>query len=83
MADIKAEKDMDKKKKNNKDEKTLEEAFAELDSVVDELEQEQISLEDSFQKYKQGMDLLQYCNEKIDTVEKKILVLEEGEQGEL
>lgn len=82
MADKKAGKELNQKKENN-NEKTLEEAFAKLDSIVEELEQEQISLEDSFQKYKQGIDLLQYCNEKIDTVEKKILVLEEGGQSEL
>lgn len=82
MANKNAEKEFAKEKMNI-DDKTLEEAFAELDSIVEELEQEQISLEDSFQKYKQGMDLLQYCNKKIETVEKKILVLEEGVQSDL
>lgn len=63
---------------------TLEEAFAQLEGTIQALEGEDISLEESFQKYKQGMDALQYCNSMIDQVEKKVLVLEgNGELDEL
>lgn len=61
-----------------KSDKTLEEAFEQLDSIVKELEKEQVSLEDSFQMYKEGMELLQYCNKIIDTVEKKVMLLDEN-----
>lgn len=54
---------------------TLEEAFAQLEQVTKALEDENISLEDSFLVYQRGMQLLQYCNESIDKVEKKVLVL--------
>lgn len=54
---------------------TLEEAFAQLEQVTKTLESESISLEESFAAYKKGMQLLQYCNESIDKVEKKVLVL--------
>ena len=61
--------------------KTLEEVFQELDVVVKQLENASISLEDSFRLYHQGMDLLKVCNDKIDLVEKKMLILDEnGEQ---
>jgi len=64
--------------------KTLEEVFEELDVVVKQLEDGSVSLEDSFRLYHQGMDLLKICNEKIDLVEKKMLILDEnGEQHEL
>lgn len=64
--------------------KTLEEVFEELDVVVKKLEDGSISLEDSFRLYHQGMDLLKVCNDKIDLVEKKMLILDEnGEQHEL
>ena len=47
------------------------------------LEQEDISLEESFQLYKSGMELLKKCNQSIDMVEKKVLVLNEnGETDE-
>jgi exodeoxyribonuclease VII small subunit len=58
-------------------EPSLEEAFAMLDEITRRLEDEDISLEDSFGAYKKGMDLLKLCNDKIDRVEKKVLVLNE------
>ncbi|MDO4292866.1 MAG: exodeoxyribonuclease VII small subunit [Eubacteriales bacterium] len=54
---------------------TLEEAFAQLEEVTRSLEDEKLSLEDSFRVYQKGMELLKYCNESIDKVEKKVLVL--------
>ncbi|MCM1135879.1 MAG: exodeoxyribonuclease VII small subunit [Clostridium sp.] len=58
----------------------LEEAFDKLEETVLALEQEDISLEESFQIYKSGMELLKLCSEAIDTVEKKVQVL--GGNGE-
>lgn len=62
---------------------TLEEAFSLLEETVSKLEAEDISLEDSFQTYKYGMDILKFCNDKIDKVEKKVLKINEnGETDE-
>ena len=55
----------------------LEEAFLELDATIMHLEQEDISLEESFAEYQKGMELLKKCNDAIDKVEKKVLVLNE------
>ena len=64
--------------------KSLEEVFEQLDEVVKQLEETTVSLEDSFRLYHQGMELLKVCNDKIDLVEKKMLILDEnGEQHEL
>ena len=64
-------------------EQSLETVFEQLDEIVAKLETEGASLEESFQLYHKGMDLLKVCNEKIDTVEKKMMVLDEnGEQHE-
>lgn len=64
-------------------EHTLEEVFAQLDDIVDKMEGEDVSLEESFQLYHKGMDLLKECNEKIDSIEKQMQVLDEnGEQHE-
>ncbi len=66
------------------EDKTLEEVFGQLDEVVKQLEGDTVSLEESFRLYHQGMELLKVCNDKIDLVEKKMLVLDEnGEQHEL
>ena len=65
------------------EERTLEEVFSQLDTVIQDMEREDISLEDSFRLYHEGMQMLKICNEKIDTVEKKTLILdEEGAEHE-
>ena len=61
-------------------EQTLEEIFKEMEGLLEALESREISLEDSFEKYKEGMALLKAAGEKIDTVEKAMLVL--NDQGE-
>lgn len=74
-------------KEDNKEDKKLgkeysiEELFQILDETVEKLESRDISLEESFRLYEQGMRLLQDCNSKIDTVEKKMLQI--NENGEL
>ncbi|BCJ95711.1 hypothetical protein acsn021_32800 [Anaerocolumna cellulosilytica] len=60
-----------------KEEKTLETAFQELNEIILKLEQEDISLESSFELYQEGMKLLKYCNSSIDKVEKQLIVLSE------
>lgn len=70
---------MSKDKSNDQvpEEKTLEEAFTELDGLAEKLEDRETSLEDSFRFYRQGMELLKFCSEKLDTVEKKMLQINE------
>lgn len=57
---------------------TLEEKFAKLEETIALLEQEDLSLEESFAAYTRGMDLLRQCNEEIDQVEKKVLKISEN-----
>lgn len=65
------------------EEMNLEEIFEKLESTMKKMEEDDISLEESFQLYHQGMDMLKACNDKIDKVEKKMLLLdEEGEEHE-
>ncbi|HIY19562.1 MAG TPA: exodeoxyribonuclease VII small subunit [Candidatus Blautia avistercoris] len=55
----------------------IEDAFEELDQMIEKLEDRETSLEDSFQIYQEGIRLLKFCNEKIDTVEKKMMQMNE------
>jgi exodeoxyribonuclease VII small subunit len=67
-----------------KEEKTLETSFQEINEIINKLEQEDITLEDSFLLYQEGMKLLKYCNDSIDKVEKKLVILgEKNESDEL
>lgn len=61
----------------------IQEIFGQLDEVVKGMEKEDVSLEASFDLYHKGMDLLKLCNEKIDRIEKKMIMLDdEGEEHE-
>ena len=74
-------KDIKDKNIKDKDDMTIEQAFTKLQETVSKLENPDISLEDSFLVYKEGMDLLKYCNDSIDLVEKKVMKI--NEKGEL
>ena len=51
------------------DEMSLEEAFDELDALIEKMETSQLSLEETFRLYKQGLSLVEFCNQKIEKVE--------------
>lgn len=57
---------------------SLEEAFDKLDGIIESLQNPETSLEQSFEAYKSGMDLVKQCNEMIDQVEKQVHILSEG-----
>lgn len=60
------------------EQQTLEELFTVLDEIADRMEGSEVSLEESFQLYKQGMTILKKCNDTIDMVEKEVLILDES-----
>ena len=71
------------KKAEDKKKETLEEMFTQLESVIKTMEQGDISLEETFDLYHKGMNMLKSCNDKIDKVEKKMLILDDkGEAHE-
>lgn len=59
----------------------LEEVLAQVEQCIAYLENPQISLEDSFRYYEEGIRRLRICNEKVDRIEKQMLVI--SNQGEL
>ena len=67
----------DRNSEQTSQEETLEEVFAQLDDLAEKLEDKGTSLEDSFNLYKQGMEFLKFCSDKLDTVEKKMLQMNE------
>ena len=64
--------------KKSEPKKTVEELFAELESITMQLEAEELPLEEAFLKYRRGMELLKECNAAVDTVEKELQILEEA-----
>ena len=56
---------------------SLETHFEQLDQLIEALEEKTTSLEDAFQLYQKGMELIRLCSEKIEQVEEKVLVMNE------
>ncbi|MCM1117776.1 MAG: exodeoxyribonuclease VII small subunit [bacterium] len=57
----------------------IEENFARLEETIQRLESGEVSLEEAFACYSEGMKLIKDCNSQIDRVEKQVLKLtEEG-----
>lgn len=63
--------------------KTLEEIMDELAEVVNSLENDNMSLEESYQYFSKGMKLVMEGNKSIDKVEKEMEVLTKGGDNEL
>ncbi|MDE5892749.1 MAG: exodeoxyribonuclease VII small subunit [Acetatifactor sp.] len=56
---------------------SIEESFAKLEETIQQLESGEISLEEAFACYSEGMRLIKDCNAQIDRVEKQVLKLTE------
>ena len=55
----------------------LESSFKRLDEIIEKMEQGELSLEESFKLYKEGVELVSACNESIEKVEKDIKLIED------
>lgn len=70
-------------KEASEEQLSLEEAFHRVEESIRKLEAEDISLDASFLAYREGIELLKLCSDKIDRVEKQIVMMnEKGEENE-
>jgi exodeoxyribonuclease VII small subunit len=69
--------------KKDSQELKFEEAIADLEQVVEQLESGDLSLEDSLAAFEKGVGLVRYCNQKLSEVEKKVELLVKDKQGQL
>ncbi len=64
-------------------EMSIEESLERLEQIVEQMEDRNISLEETFSLYEQGIQLVKECSGRIDRVEQKITVLAgEGSEDE-
>ncbi len=54
---------------------SLEASFEKLEEILREMDSGELSLEEAFDRYAEGMQLLRRCSASIDTIEKKVQVL--------
>jgi exodeoxyribonuclease VII small subunit len=62
-------------------EKSFELAISELEKIVGELEQGDLSLEESLKKFEKGMELSKLCSDKLNQFEQKLKKLVKTEDG--
>jgi len=55
--------------KNDKKELTLKEALAKLDTLVSELNNQDVDLEAGLEKFKEGVEIIKFCREQITKAE--------------
>ena len=55
---------------------SLEDTFAEIEAIIAKMEQPDVTLDESFSLYKNGVERLKTFNELLDAVEKKMQVIE-------
>ncbi len=56
---------------------SFEEAIIKLDEVVKQLENPECPLEKSVELYEEAADLLLFCKEKLDTVQDRVMTIDE------
>ena len=61
--------------KPDRPEPTFEDALGELQSIVQELEDGSIGLEDSMRRFERGTQLLRHCHQLLEQVEQRIEIL--------
>ncbi len=55
-----------------KDKKSFKEAFAELEKIVEEFEKGDFDLDESLDKFEQGLELAAFCKERLSVIENKV-----------
>jgi exodeoxyribonuclease VII small subunit len=57
---------------------SLEERMQKTEDILRRMETMELTLQESFKLYREGMEELQKCSEMIDAVEKQLQIIEEG-----
>ena len=64
----------------NEKELKLEQAVGRIDALLNHMRDKDVSLEETFRLYQEGMRLLKNCSEQIDRVEKQMIQIDEEGQ---
>jgi exodeoxyribonuclease VII small subunit len=64
-------------------EKNFEKSLAELEKIVEKMEEGGLSLNESLSLFEKGVKLARFLREELDKAEKKIAILLKDEKGEI
>jgi len=71
-----------KKSTPKRKEKSFEEALRKLEKIVRELEESDLSLEAALKKFEEGIELSQFCTQKLTRAEERVKKLIKTAEGE-
>ncbi|MCP4725823.1 MAG: exodeoxyribonuclease VII small subunit [bacterium] len=64
------------------DKKSFEEALKRLESIVDDLEQGDVPIEDTIKMFQEGVEIAKYCKEKLKSAENEIQKIVKNSDGD-
>ena len=63
--------------------KNFEKALADLENIVQRLDENDLSLDESLSLFEEGIKLSRFCSQKLDSVEDKVEILLRDDVGDL
>jgi exodeoxyribonuclease VII small subunit len=63
--------------------KNFEKALADLENIVQRLDENDLSLDEALSLFEEGIKLSRFCSQKLDAVENKVEILLRDDEGNL
>jgi exodeoxyribonuclease VII small subunit len=75
IENITVNKNADNNEKDNREKISFEDALSKLETYVRQLEQGELSLEESLKIFESGMEMAKFCSRELDAAERKIQII--------
>lgn len=62
---------------------SLEDTFDKLEDILGQMESGGLTMNESFKKYKEGIELVKKCSLMIDKVEKEMIIINDDKDSEM
>ena len=62
---------------------SLEDTFDKLEDILGQMESGELTMNESFKKYKEGIELVKKCSLMIDKVEKEMIIINYDKDSEM
>lgn len=69
--------------KQKKTEKSFEDSFTRLEKILEKLESDDVTLEETIKMYEEGLMLTKFCYDKLNNAELRIKEINKSLKGEL
>ena len=62
---------------------SLEDTFDKLEDILGQMESGELTMNESFKEYKEGIELVKKCSLMIDKVEKEMIIINDDKDSEM